>query len=42
MSVERSAVRWGVGGNIVAAWLLTFPVCFALRALLALVFDRLF
>jgi PiT family inorganic phosphate transporter len=37
-----SAVRWGVGGNIVAAWLLTFPVCFALGALLALVFDRLF
>jgi PiT family inorganic phosphate transporter len=22
-----SAVRWGVGGEIVAAWLLTFPVC---------------
>lgn len=36
-----SAVRWGVGGNIVAAWLLTFPVCFALGALLALVFERL-
>ena len=22
-----SAVRWGVGGNIVAAWILTFPIC---------------
>lgn len=22
-----SAVRWGVGANIVAAWILTFPVC---------------
>jgi len=22
-----SAVRWGVAGNIVAAWILTFPVC---------------
>jgi PiT family inorganic phosphate transporter len=22
-----SAVRWGVGGEIVAAWILTFPVC---------------
>ena len=25
-----SAVRWGVAGNIVAAWILTFPVCGAL------------
>ncbi|MFC1964196.1 anion permease [Chloroflexota bacterium] len=22
-----SAVRWGIAGNIVAAWILTFPVC---------------
>jgi len=22
-----SAVRWGVGAKIVAAWILTFPVC---------------
>ncbi len=36
-----SAVRWGVGGNIVAAWFLTFPICFGLGALLALVLDRL-
>lgn len=25
-----SAVRWGVAYNIVAAWILTFPVCFGL------------
>ncbi len=25
-----SAVRWGVAGNIVAAWVLTFPICGAL------------
>ena len=22
-----SAVRWGVGAEIVSAWILTFPVC---------------
>jgi len=22
-----SAVRWGVAGNIIAAWIITFPVC---------------
>lgn len=25
-----SAVRWGVAGNIITAWILTFPVCFVL------------
>jgi PiT family inorganic phosphate transporter len=25
-----SAVRWGIAGNIVMAWIITFPVCFAL------------
>jgi PiT family inorganic phosphate transporter len=25
-----SAVRWGVAGNIVAAWVLTFPICGAI------------
>ena len=30
-STQRfSAVRWGVAGNIVAAWILTFPICGAL------------
>lgn len=26
-SKRFSAVRWGVGGNIVVAWLLTIPAC---------------
>lgn len=25
-----SAVRWGIAGNIIAAWVLTFPICGAL------------
>ncbi len=25
-----SAVRWGITGNIVSAWILTFPICIAL------------
>jgi PiT family inorganic phosphate transporter len=41
-SRRLSAVRWRVGGNVLAAWILTFPICFALGALLALIFDRLF
>lgn len=32
-----SAVRWGVAGNIVTAWILTFPICGAL----GYVFGRL-
>jgi len=30
-----SAVRWGVAGNIVAAWIVTFPVCGVLGYLFA-------
>src|SRR5512145_1910295 len=30
-----SAVRWGVGGEIVAAWVLTFPVCGAIAWVVA-------
>ncbi len=30
-----SAVRWGVAGNIVSAWILTFPVCAILGYLFA-------
>ncbi len=41
-SRRLSAVRWGVGGNIIAAWILTFPICFGLGAVLALVFELLF
>ncbi|MFC2011005.1 anion permease [Chloroflexota bacterium] len=31
-----SAVRWGVAGNIIAAWILTFPICGVLGYLFAL------
>jgi len=31
-----SAVRWGIAYNIVAAWILTFPICFGLGWLIAL------
>jgi PiT family inorganic phosphate transporter len=31
-----SAVRWGVAYNIVAAWVLTFPICFGLGWLIPL------
>ncbi|MDD4873536.1 MAG: inorganic phosphate transporter [Dehalococcoidales bacterium] len=37
-----SAVRWGVAGNIVATWGLTFPLCGILGALFALVFNWIF
>ncbi len=30
-----SAVRWGVAGNIVAAWIMTFPICGGLGYLFA-------
>jgi PiT family inorganic phosphate transporter len=37
-SIQRfSAVRWGIAGNIVAAWVLTFPIC----GLLGYFFSRL-
>lgn len=26
-TIRFSAVRWGIAGNIVAAWILTFPIC---------------
>jgi len=34
-----SAVRWGIGYNIVAAWILTFPICFVLGWLTAWLFH---
>jgi len=37
-----SAVRWGVGREIVTAWILTFPVCGALAWLAAKAFGLLF
>ena len=41
-SRRLSAVRWSVSGSIVAAWLLTFPVCFAISAAFALILSWLF
>lgn len=29
-TMRFSAVRWGIAGNIIAAWILTFPICGAL------------
>ncbi|MDD5093831.1 MAG: inorganic phosphate transporter [Dehalococcoidia bacterium] len=37
-----SAVRWGLGRSIVSAWIFTFPICAALGAVFALVFDCIF
>ena len=37
-----SAVRWGVAGNIVAAWLLTFPICAGLGCLFAWLLGVIF
>jgi PiT family inorganic phosphate transporter len=37
-----SAVRWGIVGNIVWAWILTIPLTFMLSGLFTLIGDRLF
>jgi len=37
-----SAVRWGVAGNMVAAWIITFPACGVLGYLLGLLFKASF
>jgi len=37
-----SAVRWGVAGNIVAAWVVTFPVCGILGYLLSWLLGYVF
>jgi len=37
-----SAVRWGVAGNIVAAWILTFPICGGLGYLFAWLMKAIF
>ena len=42
-STQRfSAVRWGVAGNIVAAWILTFPICGALGYFFAWLLHAVF
>jgi PiT family inorganic phosphate transporter len=37
-----SAVRWGVAGNIVLAWIITFPVCGILGYVFAWLFEFIF
>jgi len=37
-----SAVRWGVAGNIVAAWVITFPVCALLGYLFSWILGHYF
>ena len=37
-----SAVRWGIAGNIVAAWILTFPICGGLGYLFAWLLEIIF
>jgi len=37
-----SAVRWGIAGNIVAAWILTFPICGGLGYLFAWLLHTIF
>ncbi|PQP32875.1 anion permease, partial [Desulfobacteraceae bacterium SEEP-SAG10] len=37
-----SAVRWGIAGNIVAAWILTFPICGGLGYLFAWLLYHIF
>jgi PiT family inorganic phosphate transporter len=42
-STQRfSAVRWGIAGNIVTAWLLTFPICGVLGYLFAWLLHTVF
>lgn len=38
-SRRLSAVRWDIGGRIVAAWIMTFPICFGLGWVLARILD---
>ena len=37
-----SAVRWGIAGNIIAAWIITFPVCGVLGYLFAWLMGIIF
>jgi len=36
-----SAMRWGIAGNIVLAWVLTIPVCMAIASAIYLVVDKI-
>jgi len=41
-TMRLSAVRWGIAGNIVAAWILTFPICGVLGYFFAWLLHALF
>ena len=41
-TMRFSAVRWGIAGNIVAAWILTFPICGALGYLFSWLLHFIF
>ncbi|MFC2067279.1 anion permease [Chloroflexota bacterium] len=41
-TMRLSAVRWGIAGNIVAAWILTFPICGALGYLFSRLLHAIF
>jgi PiT family inorganic phosphate transporter len=41
-TTRLSAVRWGIAGNIVAAWILTFPICGALGYLFSWLLHMIF
>jgi PiT family inorganic phosphate transporter len=41
-SKRLSAVRWGVAGSIVTAWVLTIPAAAAISAVSMVVLDRIF
>ncbi len=37
-----SAVHWGIGGNIIAAWILTFPICGLLSYIFILLLNVIY
>jgi PiT family inorganic phosphate transporter len=37
-----SAVRWGMAGNIIFTWIITFPICGVLGYLFSLLLNRIF
>jgi PiT family inorganic phosphate transporter len=41
-TTRLSAVRWGIAGNIMAAWILTFPICGALGFLFSWLLNLIF
>ncbi len=40
-TIRASAVKWGLVGNIVMAWILTIPVCFTLAGVIFFLCDKI-